>query len=514
MHDTARTASEDLAASEAVTAPRGLAHNTAVIDIGSNSVRLVIYRVEGRSIWPIFNEKVLAGLGRDMRTTRRLHPDGVRESLIALRRFKAILESYDLAEIHATATAAVREAADGPAFTAKVLEETGFSVRVLSGAEEAHYSAQGVHCGHLDAKGVVGDLGGSSLELIHLEGEAGNNGITLPLGPFALGAPAPIDMDKTYRTVMAQLEPLTTRFSGGEFHAVGGAWRNLALIWMQKQNYPLHVIQQFELPAREAISIARLIASQSASSLEKVPGVTKRRLDNISYAALVLQCLIESFRFDSLCFSAFGLREGLLFDSLPAELKLDDPLIAGCAALGNRLGINDNLGPALADWAIAFYAGAEGLFDRPPEKLIRAAAKLSDIGARLHPDHRADLASDQVLRAPIPGQSHQERVFLACTLYTRYSGDPYGREPVLISRILGDDMLQTATQLGLLLRLGCDLSAKSAKLLSLARLRQHDRHLTLMAEKGWEDLLLGEQTRRRARALAQALKLNLTIVKD
>jgi len=208
------------------------------------------------------------------------------------------------------------------------------------------------------------------------------------------------------------------------------------------------------------------------------------------------------------------LREGLLFDSLPPALRLDDPLIAGCAALGCRLGINDNLGPALADWALDFYAGAEGLFDRPPEKLIRAAAKLADIGARLHPDHRADLASDQVLRAPIPGQSHRERVFLACALYTRYSGDAYGREPVLISRILGDDMLQTATQLGLVLRLGCDLSAKSAKLLGLARLRQLDRHLTLSAEKGWEDLLLGEQTRRRARALAQALKLNLTIVKD
>ena len=228
-------------------------YNTAVIDIGSNSVRLVIYRIEGRSIWPIFNEKVLAGLGRDLKLTGVLHAGGVKESLIALRRFKAILESYDLAQIHATATAAVREATDGPAFVSRVREETGYTVRVLSGAEEAHYSAQGVHCGHLDARGVVGDLGGSSLELIHLEGEAGNNGITLPLGPFALGAPAPIDLDRTYRAVMAQLQPFTSRFSGGQFHAVGGAWRNLALIWMQKHNYPLHVIQQFELPAREAI---------------------------------------------------------------------------------------------------------------------------------------------------------------------------------------------------------------------------------------------------------------------
>jgi exopolyphosphatase/guanosine-5'-triphosphate,3'-diphosphate pyrophosphatase len=152
------------------------------------------------------------------------------------------------------------------------------------------------------------------------------------------------------------------------------------------------------------------------------------------------------------------------------------------------------------------------LFDKPPEKLIRASAMLSDIGARLHPDHRADLVCDQVLRAPIAGQTHKERVFLACTLFTRYSGDAYTKEPVLIDRILGEDGLQLATQLGLLLRLGCDLSAKSAKLMKLASVRQNDRQLTLRAEPGWEDLLLGEQTRKRARALAQALKLNLVIL--
>jgi len=492
-----------------------LNYNTAVIDIGSNSVRLVIYRVEGRSIWPIFNEKVLAGLGRELKTTGSLHQGGMRESLIALRRFKAILESYELKDIHVVATAAIRDAVDGPDFVATILETTGFQVRVLSGAEEAHYSAMGVRCGHLEAEGVVGDLGGSSLELINLNSDSTQDfrGVTLPLGPFALGAPKPVDVEAIYKIVCDRLEPLQGRFSNKQFHAVGGAWRNLALIWMQKQNYPLQVIQQFELPAREALSIARLIASQSPSSLEKLPGVSKRRLENIAYAALVMQGLIEVLHFETLCFSAFGLREGLLFEALDAPLRTEDPLIAGCASLGHRLGINDDLGPALANWALEFYDSIDNaLIERPEDRLVRAAAKLADIGARLHPDHRADLACDQVLRAPIPGQNHQERVFLACTLYTRYSGDPYTKEPVLISRILGEDMLRQATQLGLLLRLGCDLSAKSATLMGHAHIRQHELHLILSARSGWEDLLLGEQTRRRARALAQALKLNLNII--
>ena len=199
-----------------------------------------------------------------------LHSGGLKETMIALRRFKAILESYELLRLHVVATAAIRDAEDGAAFVAAVFDQIGFDVRTLSGAEEAFYSAQGVRCGHLDAKGVVGDLGGSSLELINLDGDDEGRGVTLPLGPFALGAPGPIDLARTYDLIRTQLEPLKDRFINSQFHAVGGAWRNLALIWMQKQDYPLHVIQQFELPAREALSVARLISTQSLSSLEKI----------------------------------------------------------------------------------------------------------------------------------------------------------------------------------------------------------------------------------------------------
>ncbi|ESQ75263.1 hypothetical protein ABAC402_09165, partial [Asticcacaulis sp. AC402] len=260
-------------------------YNTAVIDIGSNSVRLVTYRIEGRSIWPVYNEKVLAGLGRSLGATGTLHPDGSRDTLIALRRFRAIIDSYQLKDVHTVATAAIRDASDGAAFVETIRTQTGFDVRVLSGAEEAHYSALGVLCGHADAKGVVGDLGGSSLELIELEGGDAFRGITLPLGPFALGAPSPILIEHTRKRIVEVLEPHRERFHQKTFHAVGGAWRNLAVIWMQKANYPLQIVQQFELPAREALNIARLIASQSTGSLERIKGVTKRRMENLSYAA-------------------------------------------------------------------------------------------------------------------------------------------------------------------------------------------------------------------------------------
>jgi exopolyphosphatase / guanosine-5'-triphosphate,3'-diphosphate pyrophosphatase len=487
-------------------------HNAAVIDIGSNSVRLVIYRLEGRSIWPLFNEKILAGLGEHVADQGTLNPHGKTETLTALKRFRAILDSYELGQLHVVATAAIREARDGGAFAAQIEAETGFSVRILTGKEEAYYSAQGVRSGHYEPLGIVGDLGGSSLELYDLDSQSGFAGVTLPLGPFALGAPAPLDVAGTYQRVLESLSPLKGQFNQKTLYAVGGAWRALALIWLQKINHPLQIVQQYEISARSALDLVRLVVSQSPASLEKIPGVSKRRMENLGYGAQVLRGLIETFGFETVCFSAQGLREGILYESMAPEIQAQDPLIAGCHAFGHREGINDTLGTALGQWVSDYYQSfASAPNQRPPERLIRAAAKLADIGARLHPDHRADLASELVLRAPISGQSHWDRVFLACTIFSRYSGDTYNREPVLINRLLGDEGLKVATDLGLALRLGCDLSAKSAPLLGHARLSHDGLNLTLSLRTGWDQQLYGEQTRKRARALANSLKYNLSI---
>src|SRR4051794_2128894 len=201
----------------------------AVIDVGSNSVRLVIYRLDGRAIWTVYNEKALAGLGRDLPSTGRLSPAGVETAIAAIRRFRTLLDGWRAEEVTTAATAAVREAADGPAFLKRVREETGLTVRLLSGEEEARYAALGVIAGQPDAEGVVGDLGGSSLELIRLNGAGPEDGATLPLGPFALGAPRQLDAERIRRIVDDALAPHSNRFAARHFHAVGGAWRNLAL---------------------------------------------------------------------------------------------------------------------------------------------------------------------------------------------------------------------------------------------------------------------------------------------
>lgn len=488
------------------------ATEAAVIDIGSNSVRLVLYRLDGRAIWTVFNEKVLAGLGRDLPATGRLSKDGVETALTALRRFAAVLEGVRPAYSFVAATAAVREAADGPDFCDRVAAETGLKVRVLSGEEEAKYAALGVMAGDPGARGVAADMGGSSLELIRI-GEGGlKPGVTLPLGPFSLADPKGFDTGRLKTRIGQVLKPASDRFSADALHAVGGGWRALAQVHMARTDYPLRIVHQYAMPASEARDLARLMAQQSKASLERLPGVSKKRAETLPYSALVLEGLIERLGLKTIQFSAWGLREGLLFEALDAAGPLEDPLLAGAMALGVRQGVSPHLPEALHAWLSQVIAALPPAFG--PERddvLARAACRLADLGARLHPDHRVELVVDQVLRAPVAGQTHPERAFLAAVLNARYAGPPSTPQPEAVDRLLDDAARARARALGLAMRLGCDLSGRSPQLLANAAVRVKGDTLKLTASDGYADVLLGEQTRRRAKALAEAMGLKLDL---
>ncbi len=485
--------------------------HAAVIDVGSNSVRLVIYRLDGRAIWTVYNEKALAGLGRDLPTTGRLSPDGVEVALTAIRRFRALLDGWDAEDVTAAATAAVREAADGPAFLRRVQDETGLNVRVLTGDEEARYAALGVIAGEPMAQGVVGDLGGSSLELVRLNGHGPESGVTLPLGPFALGAPRPVDADRIRRLIEASLAPHVDRFTAQHFHAVGGAWRNLALFQMELVDYPLHVAHQYELGRSDALSVSRLVARQSRASLERMQGLSKKRIETLPYAAVVLESLIEHLGVERITVSAFGVREGLLLDAMDPETRRRDPLIEGCEALTAARGAPGDLGPALEAWLVPAFERLSPVFGERDRTLLAAACRLADLGARLHPDHRADLAFEQVLRAPIAGMSHPERAFLASVAFARHTSATTPPEAEAIARVISSERRQRARALGAAVRLGCDLSGRNPRLLEKSNLSIQGDRLTLTAAAGWGDMLLGEQTAKRAQTLASALKLKLEL---
>jgi exopolyphosphatase/guanosine-5'-triphosphate,3'-diphosphate pyrophosphatase len=483
------------------------ARQAAVIDLGSNSVRLVIYRLEGRAIWTIFNEKALAGLGRDLPVTGRLSAEGVTVAMAALHRFRTLLNGWEAQDITAAATAAVRESADGQAFLRRVKAETDLDVRVLSGEEEARYAALGVLAGDPGAEGVVGDLGGSSLELVRLADGAPRDGETLALGPFALGAPRALDIDRTRRAIEAELGPVAGRFRSREFHAVGGAWRNLALLHMEMVNYPLRVAHQYEMSRGDAVEVARFVERLSKSSLESIKGLSKKRFDTLPYAALVLEALIERLGVERVVISAYGVREGLLLDAMDPQIRARDPLLEGCEALTAVRGLAQDLGMSLEAWLDPVFAQLPRLFGERDRLLISAACRLADIGARLHPDHRADIAFEEVLRAPIAGMTHAERAFLACAAFSRHSAASTPPEGATVNRLLTPERRQRARALGAAIRLGCDLSGRNPLLLPNVTLAVDKDLLQLRAKPGWEDMLLGEQTAKRAQTLAAALRL-------
>jgi exopolyphosphatase/guanosine-5'-triphosphate,3'-diphosphate pyrophosphatase len=480
--------------------------DAAVIDVGSNSVRLVLYRIDGRAIWSVFNEKVLAGLGRDLTKTGALSPVGVEAALLALKRFAALIDASRPARLFTAATAAVRVASDGKAFLRRVEGETGIALRVLSGEEEARFAAMGVLAGAPSAQGVVGDLGGASLELVRIdEGQTGD-GVTLPLGPFAVQAGGRFDAARTRATVDQHLTPqIRRRFAAGTFNAVGGAWRNLALLHMRMSDYPLEIVHQYEIGRRDMLEAARVIGQQSRGSLERIPGIPKRRLENLPHAAAVLQGIIEGLDIQKVSLSAFGVREGLLLQAMTEEVRRRDPLLSGCAALAGRQAVAEALGRALEDWLGPGLRKLEPLFGAREATLVAAACRLADLGAALHPDHRAELVFEQVLRAPIGGMDHPERAFLACASFARHSGASAMPRAQVVSRLLTPERLQRARAVGAALRLGCELSGRNPELLAHARLDIKPTLVLLEAEPAWAPVLLGEQTAKRASALGQLL---------
>lgn len=487
------------------------ARDVAVIDIGSNSVRLVLYRLEGRAVWPLYNEKVLAGLGRDLSATGRLSPDGVVASMKALRRFAAVLEGVRPEHTLVAATAAVREAEDGQEFCERVAAETGLFIRVLSGEDEAHYAAMGVASGAPGADGVSADMGGASLELTRIDKGQVGKGVTLSLGAFSFGSKG-FDVRKVREQADRRLGRVAGDFKTKRLYAVGGAWRNLAQVHMAMGAYPLKVVHQYAIPAREAREAARFLARQSKASLDAMPGVSRKRAETLPFAAVVLDSLIDNLGLEEIEFSAWGVREGLLYDWLSDRVDGGDPLLSGCAALGARQGVSPALPGALQGWIDGLIRPLEPIFSEVRDaQLAAAACNLADLGARLHPDHRVELTFDQVLRAPIPGQTHAERCFLAAAINARYGGPAATPEPATIERLLDEPARRRARVLGLAIRLACDLSGRSPNLLANARARVEGGELKLTAAEGFADVLLGEQTRRRAKALAEAMDLSLAL---
>jgi exopolyphosphatase/guanosine-5'-triphosphate,3'-diphosphate pyrophosphatase len=396
----------------------------AVIDIGSNSVRLVVYEGLTRTQTPIFNEKVLAGLGREVLTTGLLAGDAVEKALASLKRFRALCDAMGVGRVWAIATAACRDADNGPAFIDRAEAVCGVPVTVLSGKREAELAALGIVSGFHKPDGIVGDLGGGSLELTDVHGHRLKSGITLPLGGLALKDLSDGDLVKAEKIVRRTLghEVMLKGGRGRDFYAVGGTWRALARLHMWQTGYPLHVMHGYTLAAPEALEFSKLVQRGDPETLSRIEIVTAARRPLLAYAAVVLEHIVRIAKPKRVVVSALGVREGLLFSMLGNEEQKRDPLVAAAQELNVLRSRSPRHGEELINWTDKFMA-TSGIDETADEKRLRhAACLLADIGWRAHPDYRGEQSLNIISHAAFTGVDHPSRAFLALTVFFRHVG--------------------------------------------------------------------------------------------
>jgi exopolyphosphatase / guanosine-5'-triphosphate,3'-diphosphate pyrophosphatase len=491
--------------------PRKRASSVAVIDIGSNSVRLVVYESMSRSLVSVFNEKTLCGLGREVQSTGLLAPDAVAKALSSLRRFRALCKVQRVGRVHAIATAACRDATNGPDFIAKAERICGVKIEILSGPREAKLSALGVVSGIHRPDGIVGDLGGGSLELIGVHGNSVRSGVTLPLGILALQDLSHKSLKRAERIVRNELSdlPQLKAGRGRAFYAVGGTWRALARIHIIQSGYPLGVMHGYSIPAADALDFARRVRRLAAANmLANIEVVADARRPLLTYAALVLEYIIRVARPKTIVFSTFGVREGLLYSMLPDAERAMDGFLCGAQAMNELLSRSARHAQELIGWTDRLVR-VVGLRESDEDRRLRhAACLLSDIGWRAHPDHRGEQTLSLITNGNFGSISHQGRAFVALSVFFRYAGlSEENQPPVVIQDLVTPAQLERARVLGAAFRVAHLISAARPGVLPATHFRSRGRKLMLVFEHKMVDLVadrVGSRFRQLARLVGRS----------
>lgn len=449
----------------------------AIVDIGSNSVRLVIYRGLTRTPVPMLNEKATCALGKGLQDSGVLHPQGVVQALQAVSRFVQVARGIGVARLDLVATAAVRDAWDGPEFVRRLQEATGQPVTVLSGEQEAKTAALGVLCSLPEADGMVADLGGGSLELVMVKRGDFGAWTTLPLGVLRLSEASGGARARALEIIDDHLMglPWVEGCRGRTLYAVGGAWRTLARVCIAEQAYPLHVLDNFALPGRTALDLFAALRDAPAKSLETIPGISRKRLAQLPTALVLLDRLVEAAEPETVMFSVYGMREGRFFQSLPAEIQAQDPLISSCRDLARSAGRFPTLAEELLAWMAPLFADET----HTQARLRLAACLLGDVFWSEHPDYRGEQAFHRVLKLPVMGLSHTDRAGLALAVRARYDSDEGDDWVTRAQSLLDPERVQRVRTIGLAMRLGFAVSGGAPGVIARTALTAQDGVLTL-----------------------------------
>lgn len=440
-----------------------------VIDIGSNSIRLVVYDDLSRAPFPRFNEKSMVALGAGLDEEGRFSEKAISRAVYAINRLNAIAEAMQVERIDVLATEATRRAKNGADLIDAIVKATGLQPRILTGEEEAYYTAHGVISGFFQPKGMIGDIGGGSLEVAEVVTDrVGERMASMPLGAL----PVTEKLAEGYGTakdwvddiLQESLPPLLT---DPVFFAIGGGWRALARVHIAMNDVPISVVHGYEVPADELRALAKDIAKMSRDDVAALPDVPGRRITTLPASALVMSRVLKKLKPERVVFSAYGLREGWLYTQLDTEEQYRDPLLEGAMAIGLPTARVSAFSEALGRWTEDLFPG-----ETQSERRLRlTVCALTDIAWREHEKIRAVDSFQRLLQFPFIGLSHPERAFISVAILARYGGKVDDMVKSKTATLLSTNELRRAEILGRALQLAHRFSASVPEILEHARLK-------------------------------------------
>lgn len=478
-----------------------------IVDVGSNSVRLVIFDGAARSPAYFYNEKIMCALGAGLSETGRLNAKGRARALAALERFQAVAAQVCEEPLTAVATAAVREAEDGPEFCAEVEAKTGLKIHVIDGQEEARLSAQGVLLGWPGSYGLVCDIGGSSMELAEIRDGNVGRCVTSQLGPLKLkdingGAK---QRAKFIRQTVKELHG-TMGEQRDRLFLVGGSWRAIARFDMDRQGYPLHLLHEYRMTAKDVRKTVKYIAEQNAEDLRQRCDISLQRMSLVPLASEVLQEVVDCFDPHDVAISSYGIREGLLYEQMPEALRQRDPLIEACRFAEAKDARLPGFGRNLFEFVLPLFPNV----DNERRRLIKAACLLHDVSWRAHPDFRPDTCFDYVARSNLGGLTHIERIFLGLALLHRYKNKRTKSRFVDLFNLLPDHAQRDAEILGKAMRFGAMLWMETGCDLGKFSYDQNAANISLKLPNSAK-ALYGEVAQARLMALSESMDAEASV---
>ncbi len=485
---------------------RPVAFPIAVIDIGSNSIRLVIYENEIRTPTPLMNEKLLCGLGRNRQADGSLNEKAKQRALNIFPRFRKLCEQVRVKQIHAFATEATRAATDGEDFIRSAEKALDCPIKILAGHEEAQLAAAGIAAGFIEPDGIAGDLGGGSLELIDIRGGKIHSEISLPVGSLNL-----IEISgHNYSKALAHIEKHLGAVGwlgegeGRPFYMIGGTWRAVARLHMLEMRFPLSIMHHYTMPLREISSLCSRVVTRNPH-VPNLARVSRERQETLPYGLLLLKCLTDAIKPSQVIVSALGVREGMLYSKLPASEQRLDPLLAACEEMASRRARSLDYSHELFEWTNGLF-NSSGLKETPDENRLRhAACLLNDIGWRGHPDYRGEKALGLIAQSNFVGVDHPGRAYLALAVYYGHKPNVTGEFSPALRQLAGRKLNRRAQVLGAAARVGFKLSANMPGIINQTSIRYNKGLLVLTLPESLK-MLAGEHIIRRLETLAKLLK--------